>query len=189
MQACRSSSSAFLLCSINWSTQENTSLPSTPILRSPPTTCPQPHGFLSLTRKGADLTQRSEMRARLTAIMKIKGRYGNQWGLSSQRANVPHRSPVTITCCSSRDSLDENHFLFQRRRVFPSSYSLKASPLPGWVSAFSVLFSAGPGSAVCTESPPPVYSLSTFSQAMTRSLLPAPQVQHRKLHDWILCSH
>lgn len=151
------------LCYINWSTEEKTLLPSTPILGSSPTTCPQPHGFLSLTRKGTDLTQRSQMRARVTAVMKIKSKYRNQWGLSSQRANVPHRSPVTITCCGSSDSLVDNHSLFQRRRVFPSLYLLKSSPLSGWVSAFSVLFAAGPGSAVCTGSPPSVYPLSTFS--------------------------
>lgn len=58
--------------------------------------------------------------------MKIKSRYRNQWGLSSQRANVPHRSQrVAIMCCGSSEKLVKNHSLFQRCRVFPRSDSLK----------------------------------------------------------------
>ena len=64
------------------------------------------------------------MRARLTVVTKTKSRHRNRWGLSTQRANVPHRSPVAITRCGSSEKLGKNHSLFQRCRVFPSSDSL-----------------------------------------------------------------
>lgn len=65
------------------------------------------------------------MRVRLTAVMKIKRRYRNQRGLSSQRANVPHRSLVAIMCCGSGEKLIKNHSLSQRCRGFSRSDSLK----------------------------------------------------------------